>query len=130
MLRRRECLFMTAAAGVTALASPRLLAAGSAATLYSQSIVIDGLGFPGGRQNDEQGELLPLEVEDVRASGLTAVHVTVGAVGTMTRRWQPSRRSPATSRAGRTRSSATRRYSRTCVLLMTFTAPGTRVEPV
>jgi membrane dipeptidase len=83
MLRRREFLSMTAATGAMALAPHQLFAAGSAAALYSQSIVIDGLGFPGGRQNDQQAALLPLEVEDVRASGLTAVHVTVGAVGTM-----------------------------------------------
>jgi len=84
MLRRREFLSLSVAAGATALVPRGLAAAGSAAALFSQSIVIDGLGFPGGRQNDERAALQPLEVEDVRVSGLTAVHVTVGAVGTMT----------------------------------------------
>lgn len=83
MLRRREFLFISAAAAAAALVPRRLLAADSAAALYSRSIVIDGLGFPGGRQTDSQAALLPLEIEDIRASGLSAVHVTVGTVGTM-----------------------------------------------
>ena len=74
---------MSVAAGATVLVPRRLLAADSAAALYSRSIVIDGLGFPGGRQTDTQAALLPLEIEDIRASGLSAVHVTVGTVGTM-----------------------------------------------
>jgi membrane dipeptidase len=83
MLHRREFLSLSVAAGATALWSRPLLAAGPAAALYSRSIVIDGLGFPGGRQTDTQAALLPLEIEDIRASGLAAVHVTVGTVGTM-----------------------------------------------
>jgi membrane dipeptidase len=83
MLRRRDLLSMSVAAAATALVPRRLLAADSAAALYSRSIVIDGLGFPGGRQTDTQEALLPLEIEDIRASGLSAVHVTVGTVGTM-----------------------------------------------
>ena len=74
---------MSVAAGATVLVPRRLLAADSATALYSRSIVIDGLGFPGGRQTDTQAALLPLEIEDIRASGLSAVHVTVGTVGTM-----------------------------------------------
>jgi membrane dipeptidase len=84
MILRRQFLAMTIATGAAALAPSRLFAAGSATALYSRSIVIDGLGFPGGRQTDGHAALLPLEVEDVRASGLSALHATVGAVGTMT----------------------------------------------
>jgi membrane dipeptidase len=83
MLRRREFLTLSVAAGATTLVPRPLLAADSASALYSRSLVIDGLGFPGGRQTDTQAALQPREIEDVRASGLSAVHVTVGAVGTM-----------------------------------------------
>jgi membrane dipeptidase len=83
MILRREFLSMTIATGAAALAPSRLLGADSAATLYARSVVIDGLGFPGGRQTDDHAALSPVEVEDVRASGLSAVHLTVGAVGTM-----------------------------------------------
>jgi membrane dipeptidase len=83
VLHRREFLSLSVAAGATALLPRSLLAAGPAEELYSHSIVVDGLGFPGGRQTDTQGALLPLEIEDVRASGLAAVHLTVGTVGTM-----------------------------------------------
>lgn len=52
-------------------------------TLYSHAIVIDGLGGPGGHATEDGAELSPSEVEDIRVSGMTCLHLTVGEVGTM-----------------------------------------------
>jgi len=52
--------------------------------LYDKAIVIDGLGGPGGFDaGDPDGTkpLAPQFLADIRASGLTAVHVTVNDVG-------------------------------------------------
>jgi membrane dipeptidase len=47
------------------------------------SFLIDGLGGPGG-QGTENGEpLTASEVEDLKTSGMTCLHLTVGDVGTM-----------------------------------------------
>lgn len=84
-LTRRELLQLAAATSAT-LAAPALLAAagaGTADTVYARSVVIDGLGFPGGLNPGENVSLGVAEVADVAASGLSAVHLTVGAVGTM-----------------------------------------------
>ena len=53
------------------------------ASMYENSIIIDGLGFPGGLSIDEDAALNALELEHLTQSGLTAAHLTVGAVGTM-----------------------------------------------
>lgn len=83
---RRHFLQLAAASGV-ALGAPSLLAASrqltGAEALYRFGVSIDGLGFPGGLNPDENEPLSAAEVEDVAASGLTAVHLTVGDVGTM-----------------------------------------------
>ena len=79
---RRRFLQLTAASGA-ALATPTLFAAGSAESLYARSVVIDGLGFPGGLQPSEEAPLNAAELDQVTESGLSAVHLTVGAVGTM-----------------------------------------------
>jgi membrane dipeptidase len=52
-------------------------------TLYSGAIVIDGLGGPGGHATEDGAELSTSEVNDIRASGMTCLHLTVGEVGTM-----------------------------------------------
>jgi membrane dipeptidase len=83
-LKRREFIQWAAATGFAALAAPRLFAQESASAWYEKSTVIDGLGFPGGLGTDDNAPLTGLEVEDIRSSGLTATHLTVGAVGTMT----------------------------------------------
>jgi len=82
-LTRREIICLAATPAVASLLTPRLFAAEAGAAIYRQSIVIDGLGFPGGLSTDESASLNELEIADVGKSGLTAVHVTVGAVGTM-----------------------------------------------
>ncbi len=80
-LKRRELLHHAASLSLVALMAPRLFAQNSVAGLYQDSIVIDGLGGPGGLGRDSL--LSPLEIEHVRQSGMTAAHMTVGSVGTM-----------------------------------------------
>ena len=50
---------------------------------YSRAVVIDGLGGPGGHATEDGSELTTSEVDDIRASGMTCLHLTVGEVGTM-----------------------------------------------
>src|SRR5512139_1042895 len=76
---RREFVLLTVAAAASA-AAPRVLAErGTVAALYRRSILIDGLGGP----SSEEGPLSPRHLEEVSSSGVTAFHLTVGAVGTM-----------------------------------------------
>ena len=82
-LDRREFLQLSAVSGVAVIASPRLLAAANAHELYADSIVIDGLGFPGSPATEEGAELGTAELDDVRTSGLSACHLTIGAIGSM-----------------------------------------------
>lgn len=82
-INRRNFIQLTGAASAAALVAPSLFAAPSVQELYNDSIIIDGLGFPGGRQQGGASLLNALELEDIATSGLTATHFTVGAVGTM-----------------------------------------------
>lgn len=79
-LDRRRFLQVGVASGL-ALAAPRLFAASAAEALYARSIVIDGLGAPGRLGGDDA--LDAEELAHVAQSGLSAVQMTVGAVGTM-----------------------------------------------
>lgn len=80
----RRSFLRAAAAMALALSAPaRLFAAGSRPAPGASGIAIDGLGFPGGRSGVEDAPLTPAEVDDLRASGLAATHLTVGAVGGM-----------------------------------------------
>ncbi|MGH8034382.1 MAG: dipeptidase, partial [Lysobacterales bacterium] len=80
---RRELLSLAAASTALASLAPRYLTAASPTGFYDDSIIIDGLGFPGGLETEENSPLTALEIEQLRDSGLTALNVTVGAVGTM-----------------------------------------------
>ncbi len=51
--------------------------------MYAGSIAIDGCGGPGGRQPGSDEPLNDLEIADVRASGMAAICMTIGAVGSM-----------------------------------------------
>lgn len=82
-LTRRNFIRLTTATGVAALTAPGLFAGTSAQEFYADAIVIDGMGFPGGRQPGETSLLNALELEDIAASGLSAAQFTVGDVGTM-----------------------------------------------
>lgn len=90
LTRRR---FMT---GITLLASAPLwpsmreALAASAATPgrwpgYAEAIVIDALGGPGEYNAEPLAALSAKALDDVRASGLTAVNVTVSGVGSYAR---------------------------------------------
>ena len=52
-------------------------------SMYSRAIVIDGLGGPGGHATEDGAELSPSEVDDIKVSGMTCLHLTVGEVGAM-----------------------------------------------
>jgi membrane dipeptidase len=80
---RREFLQLATAAGLGVVAAPRAYAARSAPEVYTGCLAIDGLGGPGDADSDEGAPLSAAAIADVKSSGLTAVHVTVGAVGTM-----------------------------------------------
>ena len=82
-VNRREFLSVTAAVASGLLARPGNAAASPGAGLYARCIAIDGLGGPGGIETEGGTPLSPAMVDDVRTSGMTALHVTVGAVGTM-----------------------------------------------
>ena len=82
-LKRRDFIQLTSLSGLAALSAPGLLADASAASVYENSVVIDCMGFPGGRQPRGGTGLNELELQDVAESGLTATHFTVGSVGTM-----------------------------------------------
>ncbi len=82
-ISRRNLLGLSLTSAISAFAAPRLFAESMPISLYEDSIIIDGLGFPGGLSIDEADALNVLELEHVRQSGLTAAHLTVGAVGTM-----------------------------------------------
>ncbi|MDH3789259.1 MAG: dipeptidase [Xanthomonadales bacterium] len=81
-LSRREWLQYTAGS-VLAVAAPSLFAQDAASRLFREGIIIDGLGFPGGLSSDDNARLSQLELDHIRASGLTATHLTVGDVGGM-----------------------------------------------
>lgn len=80
---RREFVSLAAATAAALAAPPGLAARSPAAALYARSVVIDGLGSPGGTDSETGTALSPAELDDVRDSGITAFDVTVGAVGTM-----------------------------------------------
>jgi membrane dipeptidase len=82
-MHRREFMTLAAAAAATVAAKPVFAAPASAGELYARSIVIDGLGGPGGQASEDGAPLTASEVDDVRRSGMTAFNLTVGTVGTM-----------------------------------------------
>jgi membrane dipeptidase len=77
-LSRRSALL-----GAAALTLPTSWAHAARWNGYRDAIVIDGLGGPGSITTAPGQPLSDAHVKDVRDSGLTAVLVTIGAVGTM-----------------------------------------------
>jgi membrane dipeptidase len=82
-LDRRQFLQLGSVALGASLLTPTLLAADQAASLYRNSVIIDGLGFPGSMNTAPGAALSADEIGDIASSGLTATHVTVGEVGNM-----------------------------------------------
>jgi len=82
-ISRRDWIRLTGSTAAAALLAPKVLAVQSVSSLYDNTIVIDGLGFPGSMESEQGALLNPAEISHVEASGLTAIHVTLGSVGTM-----------------------------------------------
>ena len=82
-ISRRNLIRWSLGSGLGALGALPLLAAGPVAAVHARGPVIDGLGFPGSMETGELDPLTDAELSHVRESGLTATHLTVGAVGTM-----------------------------------------------
>jgi membrane dipeptidase len=80
-LNRRRFIFLSTLAAAHA-AVPRVVAETAAAASrwegYDKAILIDALGGPGGGGD---GSLTAAEIADIRSSGITAVNLTVGALG-------------------------------------------------
>lgn len=78
-LSRRTLLLGT---GAAALTLPMSWAHAASWNGYRDAVVIDGLGGPGSLTSEPGQPLTDAELKDVRDSGLSAVLITVGAVGT------------------------------------------------
>ena len=78
---RRRFLGLSAAVTAAIAAGQVRAASQPVGSLYQRSIVIDGLGGPGGVSFDSGRPLTPDEVAEVRESGITAFNVTIGSVG-------------------------------------------------
>ena len=83
MTTRREALIWTAAAAAAASWQGALAAAEFGAARYSAAMVIDALGSPGDFDANaaEDAPLSAHALSDVKASGITAVNVTVNIPG-------------------------------------------------
>jgi membrane dipeptidase len=79
-LSRRTLLLGT---GAAALTLPLSWAQAASWKGYRDAIVIDGLGGPGSIDSEPNQPLTAKHLQDVRDSGLSAVLITIGAVGTM-----------------------------------------------
>ena len=79
-LSTRRQLIRGALLSAAALAAPSLARASGQA---SGTVRIDGLGFPGSVSTEQGAPLQGAELADIRASNLSATHLTVGQVGTM-----------------------------------------------
>jgi membrane dipeptidase len=82
--RTRRLLLAASGASLGLAVMPRTARTASGSwPRYGKTIVIDGLGGPGGQASELGAPLTASEVTDVRASGMTCLHLTVGEVGSM-----------------------------------------------
>ena len=97
MHRRQFLIKSSIAATATAVRWPNIARAETAPTWpgYAAAIVIDALGAPGGGSFGDRVPLTATNLADVTASGLTAVNVTVGGVGSYTRDFEDALRNIA-----------------------------------
>jgi membrane dipeptidase len=99
MMDRRDFLI---SGGLVAAALATRVASGSQGgihALYARAMVIDALGGPG-EPDQKPGSLLSAKaLEDVRASGLTAVNVTVSGVGSYAKDYDTTIRNIANANA-------------------------------
>ena len=84
VINRRHFIRSATASAVALALTPVIGHAKSRWGRYDSSIIIDGLGFPGGMGTEAGTPLSALsKSSDIGASGLTATHLTLGPVGTM-----------------------------------------------
>jgi membrane dipeptidase len=90
MLTRREAVLISLAGCFCRLDTTRAAPAGFTDKQYANAMVIDALGGPGGFDPSEPDDafLSPKFLADVRASGVTAVNLTVNEVGNGPDRFQ------------------------------------------
>jgi membrane dipeptidase len=82
-LPRRTLLGRALAAVAAAAVLPTPASAETPSRSDASRTRIDGLGFPGGASGDDNTSLSDAELAHIQMTGLTATHLTVGAVGTM-----------------------------------------------
>ena len=82
-INRRELIHRSLLSAVALSASSAPFAKSQPLSKSIPTLLIDGLGFPGGISVDEDAPLLPEEVQHLRESRLAASHLTVGPVGSM-----------------------------------------------
>jgi membrane dipeptidase len=83
MISRRSLLASSLAGAITLALPPRHAAAADWSG-YDKAIVIDGLGGPGSMTAEPDSPLTDAHIKDVKDSGLTCVHMTLGAVAAFT----------------------------------------------
>lgn len=81
-LTRRRLISLATASSLAGLL-PAGLSAASAGTLYAGTIAIDGCGGLGSADFDDDAGLSATEAADAKNSGLAAISMTIGAIGTM-----------------------------------------------
>src|ERR1043166_7408088 len=97
MHRRHFLIRSSLAATATAVRWPTVARADSNQTWpkYNGALVIDGLGAPGGGSFGDRVALSAANLADVKASGLTAINVTVGGGGGYARDFEDALRNIA-----------------------------------
>lgn len=96
MQRRSFLLSMGATAGAAALSGrPVFAGQGFGAAAYRRTLVIDALAHPGEPEHNPGAPLSAQTLESVRLSGLTAVNVTVGGIGSYAKDFDTSVRNLA-----------------------------------
>jgi membrane dipeptidase len=95
-MKRRHFL-MTSGMAATAMMLPRWARPEEAQSWirYADALAIDALGAPGSNPFGQCVPLTPSDIADVKASGLAAVNVTVGGVGSYAKDFEDSLRNIA-----------------------------------
>jgi membrane dipeptidase len=97
MDRRVFLSLLGTGSAVGLMSSVRALAQTGAAVWpgYNRAVVIDSCGGPGTYESEDFAPLTPAELDDVRTSGLTALNLTVGGVGSYARNYDETIRNVA-----------------------------------
>lgn len=98
MYRRRFLITSTLAATATAVPGPITLQGQTEMASwsgYGTATIIDALGAPGGGTFGDRVPLTAANIADVKASGITAINVTVGGVGSYAKDFEDALRNIA-----------------------------------